>query len=381
MKNIKKIVASLTGAVLLVLVAVVVSVSAFRQIIQSAEARKHTFIVMTHAKDLLAELIDAETSQRGYALTGDENFLEPYLAVRDSIRIHLNELRQLTFISAAHHHLDTVAPLVDAKLAELSSIIKSRRNQDLTAVLSIVRSEQGKRLMDSIRAEMKSYIEIEESAMEQNEAALQSSMRHLFTIIITASIFMLLAVLVFAYLVYRETQHRLKNLVYLETKHLLKIQEETNQQMQRTNAILQVSEENLTVTLNSIGDGVIATDAEGRVKILNPRAEQLTGWMQADAFNRDVNEIFHIINQETRRPSTIPVMETLAHGTIQGLANHTVLVARGGGECAIADSCAPIRDREGQVVGAVLVFRDVTEEYAIQQTGRDSAALDRKSVV
>ena len=138
---------------------------------------------------------------------------------------------------------------------------------------------------------------------------------------------------------------------------------------------MQVSEEKLAVTLNSIGDAVIATDAEARVTLLNPLAEQLTGWTQAEATGRPVDEIFHIINQETRQPATIPVMETLAHGTIQGLANHTVLIARDGSECAIADSCAPIRDRDGQVVGAVLVFRDVTEEYAAQQALRDSAAL------
>ena len=128
------------------------------------------------------------------------------------------------------------------------------------------------------------------------------------------------------------------------------------------------------MTLNSIGDAVIATDAEARVTRLNPVAEQLTGWTQAEAFGRPVEEIFHIINQETRQPATIPVMETLTHGTIQGLANHTVLVARDGSECAIADSCAPIRDRNARVVGAVLVFRNVSEEYAVQQVLRDSAA-------
>jgi PAS domain S-box-containing protein len=200
-------------------------------------------------------------------------------------------------------------------------------------------------------------------------------MRHLFIIIVTASLFTLLFALSFAYLIYRETQHRLKNLVHLETQHLLEIQEETNKQLQQANVTLQVSEEKLAVTLNSIGDAVIATDAEGRVTLLNPLAEQLTGWTQAEAAGRPVDEIFHIINQETRQPATIPVKETLAHGTIQGLANHTVLIARDGSECAIADSCAPIRDRDGQVVGAVLVFRDVTEEYAAQQALRDSAAL------
>jgi PAS domain-containing protein len=91
-----------------------------------------------------------------------------------------------------------------------------------------------------------------------------------------------------------------------------------------------------------------------------------------------VDEIFHIINQETRRPSIVPVQKTLEHGTIQGLANHTVLIARDGSECAIADSCAPIRDGNGKVVGVVLVFRDVTEEYAVQRALRESENRFRK---
>ena len=174
---------------------------------------------------------------------------------------------------------------------------------------------------------------------------------------------------------HRETQQRLKNIVHLETQHLLEIQEQTNKKLQQTNVTLQISEAKLAVTLNSIGDAVIATDAEARVTLLNPLAEKLTGWTQAEAIGRPVDEVFHIINQETRLPATIPVMETLENGTVQGLANHTVVIARDGGECAIADSCAPIRDHDGQVIGAVLVFRDVTNEYAVQQILRDKSAL------
>ncbi len=170
------------------------------------------------------------------------------------------------------------------------------------------------------------------------------------------------------------TDNTTRKQVEAERQHLLEIHEETNKQLQQTNATLQVSEERLAVTLNSIGDAVIATDAEARVTLLNPLAEQLTGWTQAQASGHPVDEVFHIINQETRQPATIPVMETLAHGTIQGLANHTVLIARDGSECAIADSCAPIRNRDGQVIGAVLVFRDVTEEYAVQQTLEEQQA-------
>jgi PAS domain S-box-containing protein len=193
--------------------------------------------------------------------------------------------------------------------------------------------------------------------------------------IVAASLFVLLFAFVLAYFIHREAQQRLKNIVHLETQHLLEIQEQTNKKLQQTNVTLQISEAKLAVTLNSIGDAVIATDAEARVTLLNPLAEKLTGWTHVEAIGRQVNEIFQIINQETRLPATMPVIETLAHGTIQGLANHTVVIARDGSECAIADSCAPIRDHDGQVIGAVLVFRDVTNEYAVQQILRDKSAL------
>ena len=135
---------------------------------------------------------------------------------------------------------------------------------------------------------------------------------------------------------------------------------------------LRASEENLSVTLSSIGDGVMATDAEGRVTRLNAIAEQLTGWSQAEAIGRPVAEIFRIINQKTRQPAPIPVVATLEQGVTHGLANDTVLIARDGSELPIADSCAPIRNRDGKVTGTVLVFRDVTKEYATQAALRTS---------
>jgi PAS domain S-box-containing protein len=140
-----------------------------------------------------------------------------------------------------------------------------------------------------------------------------------------------------------------------------------NSQLQLANVALADSEDQLAVTLNSIGDAVIATDARACVTLMNPVAEHLTGWTHAEAVGRPIDEIFRIISENTRQPVSVPVMATLAHGTIQGLANHTIVIARGGVECPIADSCAPIRNRDGQVIGAVLVFRDVTMEHAAQR--------------
>lgn len=114
-------------------------------------------------------------------------------------------------------------------------------------------------------------------------------------------------------------------------------------------------------TLASIGDAVIATDVDGRVAFLNPVAEKLTGWPLAEARGTPLTEVFHIVNEATRKPVENPALRALRSGTIVGLANHTVLIARDGAERPIDDSAAPIRDASGAVSGAVLVFRDISE--------------------
>lgn len=327
----------------------------------AARARKHTSEVLDGADAFLLGLKDAETGQRGYLLTGDEAFLAPYIAERHNAAGQLEALRQRTKIDEARDHLNAVTPLLEARLTLLSQTIALYRAHQAADAMEVVRAGQGKRLMDSIRFEMHRFRQIEAAALAHNEAKFQSNLHLLFGIIATAGLFAFLLVLAFAWLVYRETQSRLRDLLLSETQHSLALQEQSNQQLQQLNAALQASEEKLSVTLNSIGDGVIATDAQGRVVILNPLAEQLTGWTLAEAANRPMEEVFHIINQETRQSAPIPVADTLAYGTLQALANDTILVARDGTECAIADSCSPIRDRSGQVVGAVLVFRDVAE--------------------
>ena len=373
MKTTPKIAASITGAILLAALGVAVSLSAFHQIRIAAETRKHCSDLIGQANDLLSALKDAETGQRGYALTGDAAFLEPYLSVRDRIAGQLQELQQSAGSGGPHQHLDALAPLIEAKMAELARVIELRRH-DATAVAAAVGSGRGKRLMDLIRAEIQGFVEIENNVLTREEAQFQTDMRHLLVAIAAASLLTLLLALSFAYFLLRDAQHRLKSQVHLETQHLLELQQTTNGQLQQANDSLLISEGKLAVTLHSIGDAVIATDAAGRVTLLNPVAEQLTGWTHIAALHRPIDDIFHIINQETRLPSVIPVSEALTHGTVQGLANHTVLIARDGRECVIADSCAPIRDRENRVIGAVLVFRDVTKEYATQQTVSDSAA-------
>jgi len=134
-----------------------------------------------------------------------------------------------------------------------------------------------------------------------------------------------------------------------------------------TQEALAGEKERLAVTLRSIGDGVVTTDTAENIVLLNKVAEELTGWSQAEAAGKNIDGVFTIINEKTRQPIENPVRRVLTTGCIGELDNHTVLVSREGKERIIADSAAPIRDQESRIVGAVLVFRDITEKRKMEE--------------
>jgi PAS domain S-box-containing protein len=147
----------------------------------------------------------------------------------------------------------------------------------------------------------------------------------------------------------------------------------------RTEKALHESREWLRVSLSSIGDAVIATDARGCLAFMNPVAETLTGWPHEEALGAALPRVFNIINEETRLPVENPVTRVLADGVIVGLANHTVLISKGGRELPIDDSGAPIRDDKGAILGAILVFRDVTERRQIERDRAELLAREREA--
>jgi PAS domain S-box-containing protein len=147
-----------------------------------------------------------------------------------------------------------------------------------------------------------------------------------------------------------------------------------NENWRRAAGALARSEERLRVTLTSIGDGVITTDHRGFVTSLNAVSEGLTGWTNDEAAGRQLQEVFVIIDENTREPVEDPVDRVLRHGAIVVLANHTVLVSKNGREIPIDDSAAPIRSADGTLTGVVLVFRDVTER---RRALRDIEAKER----
>jgi len=142
---------------------------------------------------------------------------------------------------------------------------------------------------------------------------------------------------------------------------------------------LHTTRRKLSVTLKSIGDAVIVTDSHGRIVSLNPVAERLTGWPEGEARGKPLDDVFRVVDEDTRATVENPVIRALRTGAITGLANHTLLIARDGTETPIDDSAAPVRNDEGLLVGCVLVFRDVGPrrrwERSLQQSGRTSAYL------
>jgi PAS domain S-box-containing protein len=123
----------------------------------------------------------------------------------------------------------------------------------------------------------------------------------------------------------------------------------------------------LSAVLSSIGDAVIATDGQGRISFTNPVAWSLTGWAEDEAKGKPLEDVFAIVSEADRRPVEPPVARVIREGVVVGLANHTALIARDGTERPIADSAAPIKDHEDRIVGAVLVFRDVTDKRRHEQ--------------
>lgn len=144
---------------------------------------------------------------------------------------------------------------------------------------------------------------------------------------------------------------------------------------QRAEEELRKHSEWLRITLASIGDAVISTDATGGVTFMNTVAEALTGWPQADAIGRPLPEVFRIVHDEARTPVENPAIRALESGAVVSLANRTVLISRTGAEHRIEDSAAPIRDEAGSAVGAVLVFRDVSERRRTELARAHLAAI------
>jgi PAS domain S-box-containing protein len=304
-------------------------------------------------EDLLSSLKDAETGQRGYLLTGREDYLEPYRSALAAIPVVLGNLREVAAPRPEQaEQVKGLEPVVAAKLRELDLTIGLRRSQGLAAANAVVDTGRGKTLMDDIRDRCAKIREATERRVTEFSAAAERSAGRLAVLSITGSLVLLVFLLLSAIVIFRSLALREK--LYRDAA---------------ANAEL------LRVTLTSIGDAVVATDAAAKITFINPVAQQLTGWSAEEAIGNPISQVLHIVNEATRKPVDNPLETALATGAAAALANHSVLIPKRGREIPIDDSGAPIRNHLGDIVGAIIVFRDVSARRSSEVQLKESNEL------
>jgi PAS domain S-box-containing protein len=296
---------------------------------------------------------DAETGQRGYLYTGKVDYLAPYHLAAGQVDSHLQRLSaEIGDNPAQQAEAANLRVLVHQKLDELAQTISLFQSGDAEGAKAVVMSDHGFRVMESIRSLIKQMEQEETSVGDLRRAAYQQSIRITVICIYAASGIAALGVILLAFSIIREMETREKDA-----------------------ASLRQSEQWFRVTLSSIGDGVIATDDQGRVSFLNPIAERLTGTSLEEARGKKIGDVFPIFSEATNNPVDNPVEKVLALGSIVGLANHTVLRHRDGHLLPIEDSAAPITDDSGRLIGVVLVFHDASRERSFQDVLRRTEKL------
>ncbi len=349
------------GRTMAVAVLVVLGVIAFgwiihdstRSLVGEAQAVEHTWATIGEIEATLSTLKDAETSQRGYLLTGNTSFLEPYQAAVGTVHGHLSRLRTLTASSPGQQtRMQEFDDLVKAKLDEVADTIRLHATGDASAALRTVEAGFGNEAMERIRRTASSMREQERQLLAlRSLRARQAAARLTAASVIGGLAFLGLLFGFFA----------------VARMDLLG--------RDRAEAAARQSEERLSTALRSIGDAVLATDGRGLVSFLNPIAERLTGWTAEAALGRSVEEVFRIVNEASRAVVESPVRRVIREGLAVGLVKRTLLLARDGREIPIADSGAPIHDEHGSISGVVVVFRDISEARHAERENQRLAAI------
>ena len=297
-------------------------------------------------------ILDQETGLRGYQLTHNEQFLDLYRGHEGEIVQRLNDVEQTPGLSLPQttrirnlraSYLQWKHGFADLQI----EAVRTGKDENPAEV-----NLRGKAQMDTIRSEFSETMQATSVLRQQSVGVWRERAR-------VTRVYLLVLSLLTGTLIAIYMNHQLNRVSLSFQTSVTSLQERADQ--------LFASEQRLRTTLVSIGDGVIVTDGHGLVTMLNPIATELTGWTIDEAFGRPIEDVFDIVNEETRLPIESPIARVKRMDRVMGLANHTILRRRDGTEVHIDDSGAPIRDAEGMMVGVVIVFRDITHEKQTQR--------------
>ena len=310
----------------------------------------HTERVRFQLAKILQSLSDLGSGVAGFQITHDESLFEAAITAETQIPLEVADLQALLAEDAAQRPL--LAELVNlASQRQLQTQAQRNRalNHDVAGVQAEIAGGEGKRLMDASRSVIAQMQAEETHRLDVHSKATRAAYTAVAIAIWAAAALAVVLLILITIITVRDAER------------LRRLQEE------------------LATTLRSVGDAVISTDAAGVVRFMNTVAEQLTGWSSIAAQGRPLETVFNIVNEQTRVPVENPVAQVLRDNKVVALANHTVLLARDGSEHPIEDSGAPIRAPDGEITGAVLVFRDATADRAARRALIESRDALRES--
>ena len=351
MKNIDRGLLSVMGlVVVLLLLNSWFSYRNIRQMHDDAQTVDHTHHTLAALNSIISLAKDAETGQRGYLITGEPSYLEPYHVALSAIDESVRTLEQLTRDNPAQQ---ASIPVLKSRIANRLNILEERlvlrKGKGFEAAREAILTGRGKAEMDELRKQVDTMAAIEQQLLKVRSERSQRNYKVALLTTVSADAFALAMVIAF---------------IFLLRRHLLA--------RDKAAAAIYEQREMFRTTIASIGDAVMTTDTQGRITYLNNVAQNLTGWRQEAAIGQPLATVFHIVNEETRAVVENPVTKVLREGIVLGLANHTILIAKDGTERPVDDSAAPIRNPKGHVAGVVMVFRDVTERRRAEAALRAS---------
>ncbi|WP_437230246.1 PAS domain S-box protein [Planctomicrobium sp. SH661] len=310
-----------------------------RSVYRDSSSISHTQDVIARLDAIRADLHKLEAQQHLFVISGDEELPKAIDRLHSGLHSQIEAIRTLTADNPAQQQRITkIHQSQENAIREMTRVVQVRQTQGVESATRLIINGGSRRLLEEIHHELEEMQTVERELLIQKRADTAQAYSTAIFFGWTVAACCLAAIVLFLLLLYRSSRAQAQAAEAVSLQH-----------------------EWFRTTLNSIGDAVIVTDTDGNATFLNPIAEQLTGWTTAAAQNHPLLDVFHIVNESTRKPVENPAVRALNEGVIVGLANHTILIARDGTERPIDDSAAPIRNEQGKITGAVLVFRDMSE--------------------
>lgn len=336
-------------------VAVLLAAITWQQAALSTQANVlviHTHEVINALERTNALTIQAELSTQNFRLTGDESKLQDRDKTVASREQLLSLIKKLTADNPAQaQRWQTLRQVMDERMAISRQVEQLRKTQGMAAATAFASTAPLQETRAKTMAILDAMQGAERMLLDERLSAQKQSNQRLLVLGSILSLFLLGVLGAAGHLIRRQLQRITQGLRQLAESH-----------------------ESLSTTLRSIGDAVISTDKDGCVVQMNPVAERLTGWSDLEARGQAIEQVFRIVHESTRSPVQTPVETALATGQVCELGEWITLVARDGTETPVGDSAAPIFGADGAVVGAVLVFRDVSEARRAQRAILDQNA-------